>query len=127
MTHSIALWQTTIDLQNPPEEPPRQVTSELLWRLAVRLFREHVLAVGHHVVAPDLALTSLASPGLALTSLASTGLALTSLGSRGMVPPGLVRVGAPPTEPRCARCAWPWPCSGRRLAELGLNTALGWA
>jgi hypothetical protein len=26
-------------------------------------------------------------------------------------------------EPRCARCPHPWPCSGRRLAELALTVA----
>lgn len=25
---------------------------------------------------------------------------------------------------RCANCRQPWPCSGRRLAELGLNRAV---
>jgi hypothetical protein len=37
-------------------------------------------------------------------------------------------VGPPPElgggsrGPRCRRCGQPWPCSGRRLAELGLGT-----
>jgi hypothetical protein len=60
---------------DPPEEPPPQVTSELLWRVAVRLYRDHP---------PD-----------------------------------------PHAQDRCARCPHPWPCSGRRLAELGLSAATG--
>jgi hypothetical protein len=60
----------------PPGEPPPGVTSEVLWRLAVRLFTDH-----HR------------------ESLAAAG------------------------GPRCGRCQQPWPCSGRRLAELGLNRA----
>lgn len=31
---------------------------------------------------------------------------------------------AEPADSRCANCGQPWPCSGRRLAELGLNRAL---
>lgn len=61
---------------HPGEEPPPQVRSELLWRLAVRLFREHQ---------PDP---------------------------------------CPATDPRtCATCHRPWPCSGQRMAQLGLNEA----
>jgi hypothetical protein len=61
----------------PPDEPPPQATSELLWRVAVRLYRDHTM--DPRASAPD--------------------------------------------EPRCARCAHPWPCSGRRLAELALTAA----
>lgn len=60
----------------PPVEPPAGVTSEVLWRLAVRLFTDH-----HKD---------------ALAAL---------------------------DGPRCVSCRQPWPCSGRRLAELGLNRA----
>jgi hypothetical protein len=60
----------------PPGEPPPGVTSEVLWRLAVRLFTDH-----HR------------------ESLAAAG------------------------GPHCGSCRQPWPCSGRRLAELGLNRA----
>jgi hypothetical protein len=63
-------------LEAPSEEPPPEVTSEIVWRLAVRLYRDHRRA------------SSDQSP-----------------------------------EP-CARCGQPWPCSGRRLAELGLNQAI---
>jgi hypothetical protein len=31
---------------------------------------------------------------------------------------------ADPAENRCANCGQPWPCSGRRLAELGLKQAV---
>jgi hypothetical protein len=61
--------------REPPEEPPPQVTSELLWRVAVRLYRDH------------------------------------SIDQR------------EPDEARCAHCPHPWPCSGRRLAELALAAA----
>jgi hypothetical protein len=27
---------------------------------------------------------------------------------------------------RCGTCQQPWPCSGRRLAELGLSRAAAW-
>ena len=63
-------------LANPPAEPPPQVSSELQWRLAVRLFHEH--------------------------SLDETGKEIA----------------------RCLGCGHPWPCSGRRLAELGLIAAV---
>ena len=62
-----------VRLQDPPDEPPPQVTSELLWRVAERLYRDH---------ASD-----------------------------------------PAAPQRCARCPHPWPCSGRRLAELALTVA----
>ena len=58
----------------PPGEPPPGVTSEVLWRLAARLFTDHRPA-----------------------------------------PAG--------GDPLCASCQHSWPCSGRRLAELGLNRA----
>jgi hypothetical protein len=61
----------------PPEEPPPNVTSELLYRVAVRLYRDH----SRRRPAPDEG------------------------------------------GPRCARCPHPWPCSGRRLAELALTVA----
>jgi len=61
------------------DEPPLAVTCEMLWRLAVRLLRDH--------------------PG----------------GSA--VPPSGTRL--------CDRCRQPWPCSGRRLAQLGLDRAAG--
>ena len=68
--------RTITGLEIPTEEPPPHVTSEIVWRLAVRLFRDHGRA------SPDQ------------------------------------------DPPRCSRCDQLWPCSGRRLAELGLNEAL---
>jgi hypothetical protein len=56
----------------PPGEPHERVRSEVLWRLAVRLYRDH-----DHTSAAD----------------------------------------------RCRSCDQPWPCSGRRLAQLGLRRA----
>lgn len=32
------------DPQDPPEEPPQQVRQPMMWRLAVRLYRDHALA-----------------------------------------------------------------------------------
>jgi hypothetical protein len=55
-----------------PGEPPDQVRSEVLWRLAARLYRDH----GHTI-----------------------------------------------DDDRCESCRQPWPCSGRRLAQLGLKRA----
>lgn len=62
-----------VDLKNPTEEPPREVSCEILWRLAVRLHREH-----QH---------------------------------------------DPANPTQCAGCRQRWPCSGRRMAELGLYEA----
>jgi hypothetical protein len=59
-----------------PGEPPERVRSELLWRLAARLYLDHE-------------------------------------------PDSDRRCGAGV----CGTCRQPWPCSGRRLAELGLNRA----
>ncbi|HLT10254.1 MAG TPA: hypothetical protein VK028_05535 [Micromonosporaceae bacterium] len=73
-------------LTPPGEEPPAAVSSEILWRVAVRLYREHGAAQ--------------TSPTDPLTDSPSTD---------------------PP--PTCVRCGQPWPCSGRRLAELGMNAA----
>jgi hypothetical protein len=70
-----SLWPDASD--DPPEEPPAQVSSELLWRVAVRLYRDH----SRDRRAPEA------------------------------------------EEPRCTRCPHPWPCSGRRLAELALTAA----
>jgi hypothetical protein len=58
----------------PPGEPPPGVTSEVLWRLAARLFIDH-------------------------------------------------RPAPAAEEAYCENCRHSWPCSGRRLAELGLNRA----
>jgi hypothetical protein len=71
------MFRGEVDLESPAEEPPVRVTSEILWRIAVRQFHEH-------------------RP---------------------------VDAGQEPA--RCTRCGEPWPCSGRRLAELGLNEAVG--
>ena len=68
-----------VTLPGPGEEPPPTVSAELLWRVAVRLLRDH----------PD-----------------------------GSVGPAAGR-------PLCAQCHQPWPCSGRRLAQLGLERAVG--
>ncbi len=58
-----------------PGEPPENVRSEVLWRLAARLYRDH-----------------------------------------------------PQASEACSGCRQPWPCSGRRLAELGLaRAATGWS
>jgi hypothetical protein len=67
---------------DPPDEPPPGVTAELLWRVAIRLYRDHgaVLACDHdHAEGP---------------------------------------------REHCRRCRQPWPCSGRRLAELALISAV---
>jgi hypothetical protein len=56
-----------------PGEPPERVGSELLWRLATRLYQDHDRGSGETV---------------------------------------------------CAACGQAWPCSGRRLAELGLIRAV---
>jgi hypothetical protein len=68
-----------------PGEPPPGVTSEVIWRLASRLFHDHYREPGCRRCAPE--------PGGA-------------------------------ADARCANCRQPWPCSGRRLAELGLNRAV---
>ena len=59
------------------DEPPEEVASEIAWRVAARLFRDHQ--------------------------------------------PGPVGGGAQST---CASCGRPWPCSGVRMAELGLMSAV---
>jgi hypothetical protein len=64
---------------DPGDEPPPTVTSEMLWRLAVRLLRDH-----------------------------TGGSTVPSSGTR-----------------LCEQCRQPWPCSGRRLALLGLDRAAG--
>lgn len=69
-------------LTPPGEEPPTAVSSEILWRVAVRLYREH--------------------------------------GPPRTPPADAPRGDATPT---CVGCGQPWPCSGRRLAELGMNAA----
>ena len=61
-----------------PGEPPPGVTSEMLWRLAARLFADHRPGPGRPDSAPDR---------------------------------------------QCGSCRQSWPCSGRRLAELGLYRA----
>jgi hypothetical protein len=77
-----------VDLYDPPMEPPPRVEHELLWRVAVRLYRDHE-------------------------------------------PQAACRCGVglhPPTsedKPTCRACGKPSPCSGRRLALLGLNIASG--
>jgi hypothetical protein len=68
-----------------PGEPPTGAASELIWRLAARLFHDH------HPV-----------PGCPMCSAEVAGTA----------------------DSHCASCGQPWPCSGRRLAELGLNRAV---
>jgi hypothetical protein len=62
----------------PGDEPPAGVGSEILWRVAARLFRDH-------------------QPGTS---------------------------GAGPVR-TCAACDRPWPCSGVRMAQLGLSAARG--
>jgi hypothetical protein len=82
----------TYSLDRPSDEPPGRrgpvsaAVGELLWRLAVRQYREH------------------------------------GRGEVSVGPPG--GLGRGTRGPRCGRCGEPWPCSGRRLAELGL-TELG--
>jgi hypothetical protein len=63
---------------HPGDEPPAEVVSEILWRVAVRLLRDH-------------------QPAPSCGERLST----------------------------CASCARPWPCSGVRMAELGLSAAKG--
>jgi len=70
--------KVAFDREDPPGEPPEDAGSEMLWRIAVQLFRDH------------------------------------STGSGG--PPGHGQL-------RCRSCGQPWPCSGRRLAALGLSAA----
>lgn len=69
---------TSVDtaLTHPGEEPPDEVASEIAWRVAARLFRDH-------------------QPG----------------------------PGGEDDRPSCATCGRPWPCSGVRIAELGLMSA----
>jgi hypothetical protein len=73
----------------PTGEPPAPIGAglpigaELLWRLAVRQFREH----GRSQLSQEHGQSHGSGPE------------------------------------RCVRCAQPWPCSGRRLAELGLRAA----
>jgi hypothetical protein len=63
------------------DEPPPGVTGDMLWRVAVRLARDHgKMWLDEADIEP---------------------------------------------RPRCCGCRQPWPCSGRRLAELGLITAGG--
>jgi len=61
---------------HPGDEPPTGVGSEILWRVAARLFRDHQ--------------------------------------------PTACGAGAGRT---CAACDRPWPCSGVRMAQLGLSAA----
>ncbi len=63
----------TVLAEGIPLEPPPHVTSEVIWRLASRLWHDH-----EHDRNPI---------------------------------------------PRCTGCGKPWPCSGRRLALLGLIQA----
>ena len=74
-------------LRDPPDEPPPGVTHELLWRVAIRLWREH-------------------QPKLACTCGTEQ------------------HVGIPTGVPRCGSCHNLSPCSGWRLALLGLSEAL---
>jgi hypothetical protein len=69
------------------DEPPAGVTSEIMWRLAVRMFREHQ---------PDR-----------------------------FRPPDPLAYAQLAAGPACASCRRPWPCSGLRMAELGLSAATG--
>lgn len=84
----------------PSDEPPAGVASELVWRLAMRLYQDHAPAPPRVIMK--------ASPG-PLPLGGSAREADWELAS------------APAT---CAGCGQPWPCSGRRLAELGLNEAI---
>jgi hypothetical protein len=63
-------------VNHPGDEPPGDVASEIAWRVAARLFRDH-------------------QPGPDGDGGRST----------------------------CATCGRPWPCSGVRMAELGLLSA----
>jgi hypothetical protein len=78
--------------QNPPEEPPPLVGSEMLWRLSVRLYHDH--SMDRRLPDPT------AEPAY----------------------PSWVGEAPAPAQ-ACVRCGQLWPCSGRRLAELGLNAA----
>jgi hypothetical protein len=75
-----------VDPNDPPAEPPPSVEHELLWRIAVRLYRDH-------------------QPQAACEC------------GVGIHPPKRE------AGPTCLGCGKPSPCSGRRLALLGLNTA----
>jgi len=61
---------------HPPDDPPPGVAQPTLWRLAVRLYRDHGGVVRD---------------------------------ARGLL--------------ACSLCHQPWPCRGRRLAQLGLAEA----
>jgi hypothetical protein len=69
---------TSVDtaVTHPGDEPPGDMASEIAWRVAARLFRDHQ--------------------------------------------PGPDGEGGRPT---CATCGRLWPCSGVRMAELGLMSA----
>ena len=69
-------------VSRPGEEPPGEVASEILWRVAARLFRDHQPAAADSEAQPA-------------------------------------------ARSACAGCGRPWPCSGFRMAELGLSTAVG--
>jgi len=68
--------KAAFDREDPAEEPPADTHAEVLWRIAVRLYRDHSTSGPHY-----------------------------------------------PPHPLCGNCQQPWPCSGRRLAMLGLRTA----
>ena len=72
------MTRITTSVTCPGDEPPGGVGSEILWRVAARLFRDHQPAVS--------------------------------------------RAGPART---CAACDRPWPCSGLRMAQLGLSAAKG--
>lgn len=80
---------TNVNLQNPPDEPPHGVSDELLWRLAVRLFRSVTT-----------------SPRRCTCRVSSN-------------------EDARDAKPRCVSCRQLSPCSGQRMALLGLSAALG--
>ena len=69
------------------DEPPAEVSSEIMWRVAARLFREHQ---PDRFRPPDPMAFAPLTGGLA-----------------------------------CVACRRPWPCSGLRMAELGLSAAKG--
>ncbi len=99
---------------DPPEEPPPGVAGEILWRLAVRLHRDHGA-----VVADEGLVAGTAHPADDPTADARTA------DARAADNRADDRAADPTADDRpvCRRCRQPWPCSGRRLAELGLITA----
>jgi hypothetical protein len=86
------------DLEHPPEEPPDWVSRPMLWRLAVRLHRDHDLRPAEE---PDLRPAE----------------------EHDLRPAEMYDPRPAGVAPTCRTCGEPWPCGPRRLAERGLIAA----